>query len=475
MCPFPPLFFCFAPLSHALVCRKKQTSSKNQKPIRDDDAKYLFEACEWAKDEVTMDRAAKSVLMYSFIKDGLSRGERVEDNISHVESGQTFNVILHDHLYEEKKGGNSSNGNGEASRNVFPSGVDVIPTFTVIEVAINPANSKGFEEGWGFNLMRVRQCPFTLYSMLGPLGLGLLPSTHALSLTQADAGLQLSPGLRKVLEPKNTGFFGAVARGSYLVRHGTDGFRLVGPKEDPSDPLSKHLDVMAGGVFAVDISFPALLRFTNACETEEEDGLVYAQCLIDVASSLGALSCYVTHNEYLLRKDPNRSPFVGAPLIDTNKFLQCINFTPSEPGGSIPTRFPLPFTSGNMDRPFLQVDLACVDNNSSGEDSTPVPCPDLVLASENTPARYAYSLSLGDTVEEDFMRVLFLPKAAGASKSAGSCGRGFLERTDYRLLKKRKVMACGAGGVWPSAPPPSGSGPVPPSGGAFSCSHRTPE
>lgn len=457
---------CCPLLSFFLLCRKKQTSSKNQKPVHDDTAKFLFEEGEWARDEVTMDRAAKSVLMYSFIKDGLSRGERIEDKISHIESGQTFNILLHDHLYEEKKvngGGGSNNNNSRASggssdggsRNVFPPGVDVIPAFTVVEMALNPANSKGYEDGWGFNLMRVRPCAFTLYSMMGPLGLNLLPSTHELSIAQAEAGVQLSPGLRRVLEPKNTGFFGVVVPGSYLVQHGTDSFRLVGPKENPTDPMSRHLDVMAGGVFAVDISSKNLLRFTNACETEDEDGLVYAQCLVDVASSVGALSCYVTHNEYLLRKDPNRSPYVGVPLIDSNKLLQCVQFSLGESGGgAIPTRFPLPIASvGHMDKPYLQIDLSCVDNNSSGEEATPLHCPDFALASENAPTRYAYPLSLGDAVEEDFMRILFLPKAGvGAAAGGGAggggvglaCGRGVLERTDFRLLKRQKTSEAAA-------------------------------
>ncbi len=40
------------------------------KPARDDTAKELFESHEWARDDVTMERVAKSVLAYTFIKDG---------------------------------------------------------------------------------------------------------------------------------------------------------------------------------------------------------------------------------------------------------------------------------------------------------------------------------------------------------------------------------------------------------------------
>lgn len=164
-----------------------------------------------------------------------------------------------------------------------------------------------------FQVARVRPCEFSLYSMQNPLGLGLLPGSYEDSVRQAEAHMQANSGLGKVLEDKNTGFFGRVTKGSYLVKYNED-FRLVGPKEDPSNPQSRHLDVMPGGVFAVDILKENLLRFTNAREAEEEDGLVYAQCLIDLAAAGGALECYVTYNEYLLRQ-VRRSCLSSAPPL----------------------------------------------------------------------------------------------------------------------------------------------------------------
>ena len=395
-----------------------------------------------------MNRAGKSVLLYSFLKDGQARGERVDDKISCIESGQTFNIILNEFMYEEKKA-NTSSGAKEGSRNVFPADLDFIPPFTVVEVALNPGNSGQFDEGWGISVARIRPCQFSLYSMLNPLGLELLPTTYEASVALAEAGHSVSPGLKRVLESKNTSFFAKVMQGSYLVKHGLDTFRLVGPKEDPADPMSRHLDVMPGGVFAIDITKKDLMGFTNAMEEEEEDALVYAQCLVDLASSAGALSCYVVHNEYLLRKDPNRSPFMGAPLIDTNKLLEFIRFDSPEGGASLPTRFPLPFPVVNMDKPYVDVELGCVDNNSAEED-LPRPalaCTDFVLASENARVRCAYPISLGDAVESDFMRILFVPKSVSSLSGGGGSGSssgialssGGLERTDYRLAKKRRV------------------------------------
>ena len=69
---------------------------------------------------------------------------------------------------------------------------------------------------------------------------------------QAENCAQGNQGLRKVLEEKNTGFFGKITKGAYLVKYNDD-FRLLGPKESQSDPNSKHLNVMDGGVFAIDI------------------------------------------------------------------------------------------------------------------------------------------------------------------------------------------------------------------------------
>ncbi len=112
--------------------------------------------------------------------------------------------------YEEKK--------GDAARNVFPSDLDVIPAFSVVEIMFSPANQGGFEQGYGVSVGRVRLCEFSLYSMLNPLGLGLLPATYEASVASSETWRQANPGLGKVLEEKNTGFFGKVAKGAYLIR-----------------------------------------------------------------------------------------------------------------------------------------------------------------------------------------------------------------------------------------------------------------
>lgn len=77
---------------------RKKATGKNAKAVKDDATKELFEHGEWARDETTMERVGKSVLMYSFLKDGQAKGERVDAAVSTVCSGQTFRVRLQDFM-----------------------------------------------------------------------------------------------------------------------------------------------------------------------------------------------------------------------------------------------------------------------------------------------------------------------------------------------------------------------------------------
>jgi hypothetical protein len=115
------------------------------KQIRDENTKELFVMKDWARNDVTMERVGQSVLAYSFVKDGQSKGERVDESASLIASGQTFKFRVHDFMFEEKKNQGT----------VFPQDMDVIPAFSVVEVMISPSNSKQFEEGWGIGLTQV--------------------------------------------------------------------------------------------------------------------------------------------------------------------------------------------------------------------------------------------------------------------------------------------------------------------------------
>ena len=372
-----------------------------------------------------MERVGQSVEVYSFHKEGQqSKGERIDDAVSVVASGQTFKIRVQSFMFEEKKN----------QQNVFPLDMDVIPAFSVVEVMISASHGKQFEDGWGIGISRVRQCDFSLYSMQTPLGLGLLASSYEDSVRQAEAHTQANPGLRQVLEDRNTGFYGKIVKGSYLIPYNGD-FRLVGPKEDPKDQQSRHLNVMDGGVFAIDICKEDLLRFCNSGEEEEEDGLVYAQFVLEFASAAGALDFYVTYNEYLLRTDPNRSPFTGVPLIESNRLLEFISVDSNLLPGQ---RIPLPFDFLPLENPYVTLTPIPEDQAVLDTGVTPRrPLNDFVLTSENGAfGLTSYMLSVGDSTEEDIMRLLFVPKRVAGGSQSG--------RQDYRLLKKRKAGDSGA-------------------------------
>lgn len=376
--------------------------------------------------DVTMERVGQSVVMYSFLKDGQARGERVDDAVSVIASGQTFRVRLQEFMYEDKKGG----------VNVFPSDLDVIPAFSVVEIMVNPANHGGFEQGYGMQLIRARPCEFSLYSMHDPLGLYLLPGTYEQSVVASETAIQKSQGLRKVIEEKNTGFFGKVTKGAYIMKYNED-FRLVGPKETPNDPQSRHVNVMDGSsVFAVDIRKEDLLRFANSGEASEEDGIIYAQFMVDFASAAGALDCYVTCNEYLLRNDPNRSPFTGVPLIDSERLLDFIKT--DDITGKPGQRFRLPFDFFPMDQPYLSL-TPIHEAPENHEDGVARPCSDFSLTSTNalSSSERTYLLTLGDATDDDVMSFVFVPK--GASSAGGVGGVKLLGRQDYRMLKRRRI------------------------------------
>lgn len=68
-------FLCFSQAEPDISCqnRKKAPSGKANKAMSDDSAKHLFEDGEWARNDVTMERVERSVVVYSFLKDGQVR------------------------------------------------------------------------------------------------------------------------------------------------------------------------------------------------------------------------------------------------------------------------------------------------------------------------------------------------------------------------------------------------------------------
>ena len=182
------------------------------------------------------------------------------------------------------------------------------------------------------------------------------------------------------------------------------------------------------GVFAIDITKESLLRFTNAVEEDEENSLQYARFVVDLASAMGALDGFVIYNEFRLRADPNKSPFTGIPLINTDKMLEFIKFDDSVPRQlSIHIPFPIP----NMQSPFVTIDTQPVLDPVDGR---PVICQDFGLGSESVKGSTLYTISISDSMEEDFMRIVFMPKT-------GPTGQPLLDRPDYRQFKRPRLTA----------------------------------
>ena len=125
--------------------------------------------------------------------------------------------------------------------------------------------------------------------------------------------------------------------------------------------------------------------------------------------------------------------------MDTHKLLECVETDQllAGPPGLV-RKFPLPFEVPNMDSPFLGVLGMAICNleNLASPLSPALPCPDFALASENTPVCKGYTLSLGDTVDEEFMRLMFVPKTPTERG-----GKAPLDRQDYRELKRLKTSA----------------------------------
>lgn len=84
----------------------------------------------------------QSVKMYSYTKEGQnSKGERSE-TYSTITTGQTFRVALKDFMYESKKKGDRKEGDRKPLDNdVFPSDIDIIPQYSVVEIMLNPSHT----------------------------------------------------------------------------------------------------------------------------------------------------------------------------------------------------------------------------------------------------------------------------------------------------------------------------------------------
>ena len=97
------------------------------KTVRSPDAKQLFELADVA--ERNGHRAIRAMRVFAFEREGKSdKGARQDELVADIAVGMTLRFKIHDFMYEVKTGRD----------NVFPSGIEFIPEFSLVEIMILP-------------------------------------------------------------------------------------------------------------------------------------------------------------------------------------------------------------------------------------------------------------------------------------------------------------------------------------------------
>jgi len=117
--------WCYAPW------KKPKGGAKSARPA---DAKQLFEVADVA--ERNGQRAMRAMHMYAFEREGkMDKGARNDELVADIAVGMTLRFKIHEFMYEVKT--------QSARGNVFPTGVEFIPEFSLVEVMILPGGACG--------------------------------------------------------------------------------------------------------------------------------------------------------------------------------------------------------------------------------------------------------------------------------------------------------------------------------------------
>jgi hypothetical protein len=222
---------------------KKSKSGSAGKP---EGAQKLFDDVESVF--VDGERVLTGCKVYTFPRENkMDKGPRVEENPSRIVLGQTLHFMLQEYMYEKKSKG----------EDVFDhDGVRVIEPFNVLEIVISPVSSENAAKGYGLALSMVRSLPYSLYSYMSSVNIGLLETTYeALATKMSAMQTTESESIRMQLDSVNMGFLCKVAPGSYLIKGVGDGMFKI---------ITDDATGVAPGIPSIDISKDDLLRFTNA-------------------------------------------------------------------------------------------------------------------------------------------------------------------------------------------------------------------
>ena len=136
------------------------------KGTRGSDSKPLFEVGRKEQDGPIS--VITSLKMFQFEREGkFDKGPRVDESVCELQVGLTLRYNVQAFSYEEKKGVGS----------LFPSDIEFIPEYSVVELVVVPGAVDAARPGYGLKFQTIRLVPQSLYSYLSPLGLALLPST----------------------------------------------------------------------------------------------------------------------------------------------------------------------------------------------------------------------------------------------------------------------------------------------------------
>ena len=382
---------------------------QGKKVSKDPNAKPLFE-------EVYANGTVSAVKMYSFkkAKSNFDRDERDDSIVSTLHIGQIVSFFIQPFMYEARE--SKSNKGEDRTEYIFPPQFDYLPEFTIIDMRVTISNNQT-EGGYGLKLQKVTLHESTLYSYMGPDALFLLPGSDTQAKELGEARQTQNPFICNNLEAKNVAFFAKAPAHAYISSIPiTEGYyRVVGPNGSELFP----------GVPCVDVSLADLLKFSNKTPTVLEDDVFDAITLLDFASAADALYLYVV-STHLYKSDAALSDFRGVPLVDSNQFLSCVNF--SEDAYPTEAVFPLPYTIAGLEKPLLTVTTAPISIHAA-----PAPCPDFALLFEDCTISKGYLFSIGTVEAPEVLRMVF--NIMGCQAQGGP-----LQRLDYleRAQKKRK-------------------------------------
>lgn len=274
------------------------------------------------------------------------RGQRNDDNFVVVETGDVLVYLVSpDSFMKNTMASHSSTqdrGDTKLIEN-FPSYINEIPPFSLLEAVISTKNSDSAKDGSFVRISRIAVSGLSLYSYVPTM-------THFESSLEdakrrADMKAAECTMMSKDMDTEHVSFWVSAENGSFMnaaydptliakKKAGKDA-GVADKSVYRSDPLLS-LSNWSSGLYAdkpVDIFQTTLLKYTNAVPADKngvlmigenvENDLTWANTLITVAASMGALDLFVSCNKYWSVRGIT-SNMRAVPVINTAKLMQSV-------------------------------------------------------------------------------------------------------------------------------------------------------